>query len=85
MSSIHVIVCSTTKKANNEVKLWIDGASFANIACRPTSNQFGIFGIQVTGATIYLYVLMNDASEIPRYFHLDHLWIPIYQSVDSTH
>ncbi|GBB85908.1 hypothetical protein RclHR1_12340012 [Rhizophagus clarus] len=42
------IVCSATKKANDEVKLWretLDGASFVNIACRPTSNQFGIVGI----------------------------------------
>lgn len=74
------IVCSTTKKANDEVKLWretLDGASFVNIACRPTSNQFGIVGIQVAGMTIYLNVLMNDASGIPRYFHLDHADIPL--------
>ncbi|GES81253.1 hypothetical protein GLOIN_2v1776328 [Rhizophagus clarus] len=51
------IVCSATKKANDEVKLWretLDGASFVNIACRPTSSQFGIVGIQVAGTTIYL-------------------------------
>jgi len=50
---------------------------FVNTACRPTSNQFGIVGIQVAGTTIYLNVLMNDASGIPRYFHLDHADIPL--------
>jgi hypothetical protein len=77
------IVCSTTKKENDEVKLWretLDGASFVNIACRPTSNQFGIVGIQVVGTTINLNVLMNDAHRIPRYFHLDHADIPLDSS-----
>ncbi|GES74930.1 hypothetical protein GLOIN_2v1776328 [Rhizophagus clarus] len=56
------IVCSATKKANDEVKLWretLDGASF------------------VAGTTIYLNVLMNDTSGIPRYFHLDYADIPL--------
>lgn len=74
------IVCSTTKKANDKVKLWretLDSVSFVNIACRPTNNQFGIVSIQITGMTIYLNILMNDVSGISRYFHLDHADIPL--------
>ncbi|CAB5394365.1 unnamed protein product [Rhizophagus irregularis] len=33
--------------------------------------------VMVAGTTIYLNVLMNDASGIPRYFHLDHADIPL--------
>jgi hypothetical protein len=77
------IVCSTTKKENDEVKLWretLNGASFVNIAYKLTNNQFRIIGIQVVGTTIYLNVLMNDAYKIPRYFHFDHADIPLDSS-----
>ena len=48
MLNVHVLYVVLQKKQNDEVKLWretLDGASFVNIACRPTSNQFGIVGI----------------------------------------
>ncbi|RHZ75277.1 hypothetical protein Glove_216g27 [Diversispora epigaea] len=38
----------------------------------PIYNQFGVVGIQVADEKIYLNILINDASGIPRYFHLDH-------------
>ena len=50
--------------------------SFIDIACRLTNNQFGIVGIQMAGEDLYLNVLIKDASEISRYFHLDHAEIP---------
>ncbi|CAG8817999.1 22345_t:CDS:1, partial [Racocetra persica] len=46
------IVCDATKKADDDTKLWretLDGVSFVSAVCRPTSNQFGIVGIQVGG------------------------------------
>ncbi|CAG8526987.1 16487_t:CDS:2 [Dentiscutata heterogama] len=74
------IVCDATKKADDDTKLWretLDGVSFVSAVCRPTSNQFGIVGIQVGGESIYLNVLVKDAGGIPRYFHLDHAEIPL--------
>ncbi|CAG8564728.1 7562_t:CDS:1 [Funneliformis mosseae] len=74
------IVCSNSKKSDNEVKLWretLDEASYISALCRPTENQFGIVGIQVVGTTIYLNILVNDLAGIPRYFHLDHAEIPL--------
>ena len=74
------IVCSNSKKSDNEVKLWretLDGASYISALCRPTRNQFGIVRIQVTGTTMYLNILVNDLAGIPRYFHLDHAEIPL--------
>ncbi|CAG8733594.1 21904_t:CDS:2, partial [Racocetra persica] len=50
-------------------------------ACRPTSNQFGVVGVQVAGKKISLNVLINDASGIPRYFHVDHAKIPLTSDV----
>ena len=44
------IICSKSKKADDDVKLWretLDGASFVSALCRPTGNQFGVVGIQV--------------------------------------
>ncbi|RHZ47607.1 hypothetical protein Glove_575g27 [Diversispora epigaea] len=78
------IVCSSTKKADDEIKLWrelLDGSSYISSACRPICNQFGVVGIQVAGEKIYLNVLVNDASGIPRYFHLDHAEIPLTSEV----
>ncbi|CAG8765682.1 17928_t:CDS:2, partial [Rhizophagus irregularis] len=43
------IVCSNSKKSDDEVKLWretLDEASYISALCRPTGNQFGIVGIQ---------------------------------------
>ncbi|RHZ79482.1 hypothetical protein Glove_144g54 [Diversispora epigaea] len=67
------IVCSPTKKTDDAIKLCF--------ACRPTCNQFGVVGVQVAGEKIYLNVLINDASGIPRYFHLDHTEIPLTSEV----
>ncbi|RHZ63512.1 hypothetical protein Glove_329g72 [Diversispora epigaea] len=53
------IVCSATKKTDDEIKLWrelLDG---------------------IAGEKIYLNILINDASGIPRYFHLEHTEIPL--------
>ena len=74
------IICSKSKKADDDVKLWretLDGASFISVLCRPAGNQFGIIGIQVTGTTMYLNVLVKDTAGIPRYFHLDYAEIPL--------
>ncbi|RHZ59171.1 hypothetical protein Glove_365g129 [Diversispora epigaea] len=78
------IVCSPTKKTDDEIKLWrelLDGSSYISSACRSTCNQFGVIGIQVAGEKIYLNVLVNDASGIPRYFHLDYAEIPLTSEV----
>ncbi|RHZ54950.1 hypothetical protein Glove_421g110 [Diversispora epigaea] len=80
------VVCNVTKKDDDKIKLWrelLDGVSYINTACRLISNQFGVVGIQVTGEKIYLNVLMNDASGIPRYFHLDHAKIPLTINMSS--
>ncbi|CAG8443359.1 11450_t:CDS:2 [Ambispora leptoticha] len=64
---------------DDSVKLWretLDGISFVGTACRPTSNQFGIAGVQVAGEDLYLNVLVKDANGIPRYFHLNQAQIP---------
>jgi hypothetical protein len=77
------IICNDTKKASDEVKLWretLDGISFVNLVCRPLSNQFGIVGVQVAGEDIYLNILVNDASGLSRYFHIDHAEIPLTKS-----
>jgi hypothetical protein len=74
------IICSETKKEEDDVKLWretLDGASFISALCRLARNQFGVVGIQVAGTTIYLNVLVKDLADIPRYFHLDHAEIPL--------
>ncbi|RHZ44069.1 hypothetical protein Glove_767g13 [Diversispora epigaea] len=74
------IVCSPTKKTDDKIKLWrelLDESSYISSACRSICNQFGIVGVQVAGEKIYLNVLVNDASGIPRYFHLDHAEIPL--------
>ncbi|CAG8461134.1 8587_t:CDS:2, partial [Scutellospora calospora] len=74
------IVCCNSKKDDNDVKLWretLDGMSFLDSLCRPTSNQFGVVGIQVAGTTIRLNVLVRDLGGILRYFHLDHAEIPL--------
>ncbi|RHZ61200.1 hypothetical protein Glove_349g29 [Diversispora epigaea] len=77
--SSHVI-CSNSKKDDDEVKLWretLDGTSFIGLSCRPTSNQFGIVGIQVASTVMRLNILVKDPAGIPRYFHLDHTKIPL--------
>ncbi|RHZ69207.1 hypothetical protein Glove_287g55 [Diversispora epigaea] len=74
------IVCIATKKTDDGIKLWrelLDGSSYISSVCRPICNQFGMVGIQVAGEKIYLNVLINDASGIPRYFHLEHAEIPL--------
>ena len=55
----------------------LDGISFVNLVCRPLNNQFGIVGVQVAGEDIYLNVLVNDASGLSCYFHIDHAEIPL--------
>ncbi|CAI2192054.1 11100_t:CDS:2 [Funneliformis geosporum] len=40
-------------------------------------DQFGVLGIQIVGTTIYLNILVKDLAGIPRYFHLDHVEIPL--------
>ena len=75
------IVCSNSKKSDDEVKLWretLDGASYISALCRPAGNQFGVVGIQVASTTMYLNILVNDLAGIPRYFHLDHAEIPLF-------
>ncbi|PKB98565.1 hypothetical protein RhiirA5_431170 [Rhizophagus irregularis] len=75
------IVCSNSKKSDDEVKLWretLDKASYISALCRPAGNQFGIVGIQVAGTTMYLNILVNDLAGIPRYFHLNHAEIPLF-------
>jgi len=75
------IICSKSKKADDDVKLWretLDGASFISVLCRPAGNQFGIIGIQVTGTTMYLNVLVKDLAGIPRYFYLDYAEILLF-------
>jgi hypothetical protein len=77
------IICSTSKKADDDIKLWreaLDGASFISALCRPTGNQFGITGIQIAGAEMRLNVLVYDLAGIPRYFHLDNAEIPLSPS-----
>ncbi|RIA78819.1 hypothetical protein C1645_842264 [Glomus cerebriforme] len=57
------IVSCATKKTNDNVKLWretLDGASFVNIACRLTSNQFGIIGIQRVKALARLLITLRN-------------------------
>ena len=80
------VVC-TDKKANDDyVKLWretLDGVNYVSSLCRPTSNQFGIVGIQVAGEMIFLNVMMNDTCGIPRYFHLCEAEIPLTVSKSS--
>ncbi|RHZ49064.1 hypothetical protein Glove_534g3 [Diversispora epigaea] len=78
------IVCTATKKTDDGIKLWrelLDGSSYISSVCRPICNQFGVVGIQVAGEKIYLNVLINDASGIPRYFHLEHAEIPLTSEV----
>ncbi|KAF0373860.1 hypothetical protein F8M41_012945 [Gigaspora margarita] len=82
------VICINKKKENDSVKLWretLDGISFVGVACRPTSNQFGIIGIQVAGEEVYLNALVKDASGIPRYFHLDQAKIPHALEQANTH
>ncbi|GBB87017.1 hypothetical protein RclHR1_13470013, partial [Rhizophagus clarus] len=77
------IICSETKKDDDDVKLWretLDGASFISALCRPTGNQFGIVGIQVAGSVIHLNALVKDLAGIPQYFHVDHAEIPLSPS-----
>ncbi|RHZ48169.1 hypothetical protein Glove_557g24 [Diversispora epigaea] len=65
------IVCSNSKKDDDEVKLWretLDGASFIGLSCKPPSNQFGVVGIPIAE---------KDPAGISRYFHLDHAEIPL--------
>ncbi|CAG8553160.1 5107_t:CDS:2 [Gigaspora margarita] len=74
------IICSKSKKNDDEVKLWretLDGASFIGLSCRPPSNQFGVVGIQVASTVMKLNILVKDPAGIPRYFHLDHAEIPL--------
>ncbi len=69
------IVCSNSKKSDDEVKLWrkiLDGVSYINALCRPVGNQFGVVEIQVAGTTMYLNILINNLASILRYFYLDH-------------
>ncbi|CAG8556483.1 9652_t:CDS:2 [Acaulospora morrowiae] len=73
------VVCTNSKKENDSIKLWretLDGVSLIGTACRPTSNQFGIIGIQVAGEDLCLNVLVKDANGIPRYLHLIQAPIP---------
>ncbi|CAI2187838.1 2986_t:CDS:2, partial [Funneliformis geosporum] len=45
--------------------LWretLDRASYISALCRPVGNQFGVVGIQVTGTTMYLNILVNDMA-----------------------
>ncbi len=68
-------MCSNLKKSDGEVKLWretLDRTNYISALCRPVGNQFSVVGIQVTGTTMYLNILVNDLAGIPRYFHLDH-------------
>ena len=58
----------------------MEGISLVGITCRPTSNQFGIVGIQVAGENLCLNVLVRDANGIPRYFHLIQAQIPFTKS-----
>ena len=81
------IICSKSKKADDDVKLWretLDGASFVSALCRPAGNQFGVVGIQVAGTTMYVNVLVKDLAGIPRYFHLDHAEIPLSSSNNTS-
>ena len=81
------IICSKSKKADDDVKLWretLDGASFVSALCRPAGNQFGVVGIQVAGTTMYVNVLVKDLAGIPRYFHLDHAEILLSSSNNTS-
>ena len=62
----------------------MDGASFVSALCRPVGNQFGVVGIQVTGTTMYVNVLIKDLAGISRYFHLDHAEIPLSSSNNTS-
>lgn len=62
------IICKKTKIDDDDVKLWremIDGASAIRALCRPTSNQFGVIGIQIAGLDMQLNVLVKDSGGIP--------------------
>ncbi|UZO23463.1 uncharacterized protein OCT59_015803 [Rhizophagus irregularis] len=51
------IVCSNSKKSDDEVKLWretLDEASYISALCRPTGNQFGIKGESCNGGITYV-------------------------------
>ena len=62
------VICTNSKKEDDSIKLWretLDGISLVGITCRPTSNQFGIVGIQVAGEDLCLNILVRDANGIP--------------------
>uniref|UniRef100_U9TZ88 Uncharacterized protein n=1 Tax=Rhizophagus irregularis (strain DAOM 181602 / DAOM 197198 / MUCL 43194) TaxID=747089 RepID=U9TZ88_RHIID len=80
------IVCSNSKKSDDEVKLWretLDEASYISALCRPTGNQFGIVGIQVAEIPLSPYqsrpkslirLLLTLRNAI---FHLSSEWLPL--------
>ena len=75
------IMCSNSKKSDDEIKLRreiLNGTSYISALCRLISNQFSIVGIQIASITIYLNILVNDLTGIPRYFHLDYAEIPLF-------
>ena len=76
-------ICNESKKHDDEIKLWRemnDGMDFVYKSCKPETNKFGIFGIQVAGKMMHLNILIKDADNIHRLYHLYSTKIPIRSS-----
>ena len=79
-TELSYIICSKSKKVNDDVKLWrkiLNGASFVNELYKLTENQFGIVGIQIASATMYLNVFVKDLISRLTYYYLDHAEIQL--------
>nr|CAG8608605.1 13352_t:CDS:1 [Entrophospora candida] len=78
-------IVSTKHKEEND--LWCevnDGMYLVHKSCRLVKEQFGIIGIQVTGCTLRLNVLIRDEVEVHRYYKLQEPKIPIQYSNDPS-
>ena len=78
--------CTSQKEKDDEIKLWRetnDGMYWVHKSSGPDKDEFGIIGMQVTGQTIRLNVLIKDMENVHRYYHLYEAEIPVQQSDPS--
>ncbi|CAG8837290.1 10755_t:CDS:2, partial [Racocetra persica] len=81
------LVCDEQKEEMDRTKLWReinDGMFWVHKGCLPTKEEFGIVGIQVAGARLYLNVLIRDKNEIHRLYELRSPTIPVKPSNSDT-
>ncbi|CAG8746633.1 4920_t:CDS:1, partial [Acaulospora colombiana] len=81
------LFCTPQKKTDDEIKLWReanDGLCWVRQSLNPAKEQFGIVGIQVAGNILHLNALVRDKVNIPRYYHLQSVEIPVQLSDDRV-